>query len=442
MNIFPARCFSSDTSRVDPSREPQRKMIQLSELCTAGFRCLGGVASVFSILSILFSGEFCPPALGARPDPPAHPFASIPIGPLGYRPIGSVYMLLRLSSLSLDFVDDTHLLFTFHYSRLMSREAEAGHDDQIIRGVVLEIPSGKVDATAEWRMHDRQQYLFPLGTGQFLLRRGGDIEIMGNDLVLHPYIHFTNHLEAVQISPDGKMLIAQSDLERHSQEKHKQLVEQAIANGENLPDEDVSIQMVRLDERNVLAEAKSENPVRLAVSAGGYVDHEQLPGNDWGIHFHSFAGKDRQFFKVHSTCAPAEDFISADIVLLNLCDARSADRYVTAVTTDGKEAWKGEWDGRFISPNLSFSSKGTDFAINWIIASHPVDAMFSLSDGDVQGQAVQVLGTATGHLLLSVSALPVSSAGQNFALSPDGSKLAVLNKGNIELYEVPADTAK
>ena len=403
-----------------------------------------------AILCILFAGGWAATAWAAHTNQAARPVTTIPVGPLGYRPLGSLYMLLRLSSSSLDFVDDSHLLFTFHYSRLLSREAEQGHDDQSIHAVVLDVRSGKAGATADWRMHDRRQYLYALGEGSFLVRQGDELQRTRADLVLHPYIRFQHRLERVQISPDGQMLTVQSDLERHVEEKHRQLVAEAIANGENLPDEDVDIQMVLLKDRRVVAEAKSENPLKLAVTTSGYVKHEQLsesrrehiPPDQWKIHFHPFYGTEKTLSTVTSTCTPSEDFLSAEVLMLNLCSSRSADRYVSAVNLEGKELWKGEWDARFVEPNLGLSSGGRNFAISWIVANHPVDASFSLSDGDVQGQAVQVLSTATGHLLLSVNASPVSSAGQNFALSADGSRLAVLNKGAIEVYEVPADTAK
>jgi hypothetical protein len=182
--------------------------------------------------------------------------------------------------------------------------------------------------------------------------------------------------------------------------------------------------------------------LRLAVTTTGYIKHEQLPEDQWEIHFHPFEGNERTLITVHSTCTPTEDFLRADVLMLDLCSSKSADRYVSAVDLAGKELWKGEWDARFVEPNLGFSAEGKNFAISWIVANHPVDAAFSLSDGDVQGQAVQVLSMATGHLLLSVNASPVASAGQNFALSADGTRLAVLNKSKIELYEVPADVVK
>jgi len=105
----------------------------------------------------------------AGPDPEER----ILVGPLGYRPPGPLYMLSGKAFTSLDFIDAHHLLFTFHQSRLMRREENPGRNDndQIIQAVTLSLPAGNVEASAEWRMHDRSRYLWNLGGGKFLVRQ-------------------------------------------------------------------------------------------------------------------------------------------------------------------------------------------------------------------------------------------------------------------------------
>ena len=49
---------------------------------------------------------------------PPSPEQRILVGPLGYQPPGSLYMLSARPFSSLDFVDAGHLLFTFHQPRL------------------------------------------------------------------------------------------------------------------------------------------------------------------------------------------------------------------------------------------------------------------------------------------------------------------------------------
>ena len=90
------------------------------------------------------------------------PTVRIPVEPLGYRPPGKLYLLARYSSSSLDFLDSTHLLFTFREPRLLLRGQGSGGLDQVIQAEVLELPTGKVVAEDQWLLHDRARYLWRL----------------------------------------------------------------------------------------------------------------------------------------------------------------------------------------------------------------------------------------------------------------------------------------
>ena len=63
--------------------------------------------------------------------------------------------------------------------------------------------------------------------------------------------------------------------------------------------------------------------------------------------------------------------------------------------------------------------------------------MAPISDEEVQNQVLSVLDSRTGGLRLAVLLKPIVSAGGNFALSADGNRLAVLNQGAIEVYDLP-----
>jgi hypothetical protein len=194
----------------------------------------------------------------------------------------------------------------------------------------------------------------------------------------------------------------------------------------------------------VVASAKSANPVKLAVSSSGYVVHEDAKGkhplpNQWEITWVPFTGGKKTLVEVESICTPAEQFLKEDTLLVTTCTGHSPDREGQAVTLDGKVLWQGGWDATLVWPSFALSTGGRDFAVEWLRVSHPVDEFYSLGDEDVQGQVVQVLSTATGKLLMSSYASPVYTGGQNFALSADGRRFAVLRLGNIEVYEVPDD---
>jgi hypothetical protein len=50
---------------------------------------------------------------------------------------------------------------------------------------------------------------------------------------------------------------------------------------------------------------------------------------------------------------------------------------------------------------------------------------------------VGVYDTESGKLVLVKDVSPVLTAGQNVALSPDGTRFAVLRNGAIEVYDLP-----
>ena len=71
--------------------------------------------------------------------------------------------------LTLHYLDNRHLLFTFGVHRLMERIANDPPDDQdrMVEAVLVEVPSGQVLARTDWRFHDNGQYLWTLATGGF-----------------------------------------------------------------------------------------------------------------------------------------------------------------------------------------------------------------------------------------------------------------------------------
>ena len=74
-------------------------------------------------------------------------------------------------------------------------------------------------------------------------------------------------------------------------------------------------------------------------------------------------------------------------------------------------------------------ANGDRFAVSLLHVSHIIDLVDSLNDEDVREQVVQVFDSATGALLMATTASPILTAGQNFALSEDGERLAVLRAG-------------
>jgi hypothetical protein len=368
----------------------------------------------------------------------AGPEERILVGPLGYQPPGPLYMLSGRPFSSLDFVDADHLLFTFHQPRLLRREGNPGESDdgQMIHAVVLDLPDGTVSASAEWRMRDRSRYLWPVGDGKFLVRQRNTYSLTDASLKLHKYVDVATPVLETEVSPDGRILVIEHQYERHTADQHSKLAAQAAQYGEPPPAEDTQITLLDVASRDVLAALRTPSPITVPITSTGYVGVARDKGDDFVVRFIPFQGKVLPLGKVASTCTPRENFLSQKALIIESCGPKSPDIFLDAWSTDGKKLWSGHREGHLVWPTFAFSRMGNRFAVSLLRVSHVIDLADSLIDEDVREQVVQVFDTETGALLMTTTASPILTAGQNFALSADGDRLAVLRDGAIEIDKV------
>jgi hypothetical protein len=375
-----------------------------------------------------------------RPSAP-QPTVRIPIQPLGYRPPGKLYLLARYSSSSLDFLDSTHLLLTFRRPRLIARDQGSDGLDQAIQADVLELPTGKVVAEDQWLMHDRSRYLWRLAGAKVMLRIGSHLFETDNTLHLRPLYKSPTDLEEVELSPDGRLLIVESKLEKHTPEEHERLAKRAALVGDRPPAEDVQIRMLRLDQPKLMLSAHADAAGDLPATVDGFFSQEQVKENVWRVRFHPYEKAEPTggdiVTQVESACDPSEKVLNERSILVLSCPPGHDDRFVAAYSLDSHKLWDGRWQSNFTWPAFRVAQNGTSVAISWIAVNHAVSAMASINDDEVQNQVLSVLDSRTGALRLAVLLKPIVSAGGNFALSADGNRLAVLNQGAIEIYDLP-----
>jgi hypothetical protein len=369
------------------------------------------------------------------------PAMRIPVDPLGYRPPGKLYLLARYCSSSLDFLDPTHVLFTFRQPRLLLRAEDSEGLDQVVQAEVLELPDGKVVAQDQWLLHDRERYLWRLADNKVLLRVGTSLYQADDKLQLKTMFASSTALREVELSPDGKLLMMQNDVEKHTPEQHAALARHAALVGANPPAEDVQVRMVRLDEPKLMLNARATQPGDVPATVDGFFTQERLKQDHWNVRFHPYEKPEPTggdvVAQVDSICEPSEKVLNPQSVLVLSCPRGHGDRFVAAYTLKGQKLWDGRWQSNFTWPSFRVSQQGESVAISWLSVNHPVAPGDSIDDTSVQNQVLSVLDSHTGALRLALLLDPIISAGGNFALSADGNRLAVLNHGAIEVYDLP-----
>lgn len=393
------------------------------------------------LLAVLLLGPAARAANGRRQTdvPPARLAARIPVAPLGFRPPGALYMLTRQSFSTLNFIDSTHLLFTFHKFTLLKREknSKPWDDDQAIQAMVLDLPSGEVQATATWRMSDRGRYLWPAGEGKFLVRQRNTYSLTDASLKLRGWIRSSERVAATEVSADGRLLVVESDIEVKGAEERRKLAQEAALTDTPPPAIATGITLVDIDSRTTRAQFRNELPIALPVTSTGFITVKEVKSNDYEVRFVPFQGRETLLGDVMSSCTPRETFLNSKAVLIQSCGPNSPDFYLNTWTIEGGNLWSGRRDGHHVWPTYATALNGSRFAVGVLDSRVYVNLLDSLTHDEVKQQLVQVYDTATGKLVFQTNASPILSAGQNFALSPDGSRFAVLRDGAIEVYDLP-----
>jgi hypothetical protein len=369
------------------------------------------------------------------------PAFSIPVEPLGFYPPGAYYRGQRESLVSLDFLDENRLLFTFRAPGLI-RRTQFGADVRQIRALVLSLPDGSVEAEARWMLHDTERYLWMQRDGHFILRDGDTLKEGNASLALTPLLHFPGPVQWLQMDPTQQYLVTDSlepsGAKPKSGEVDSPVTAQAsvtLGNDDSQGESNTVLRIMRRESGKVMLVSRVRGVVQLPISPDGYLEALPSSGRAWTLNLNYFTGDGKVLSKLESACQPPLTFLSRTVALANTCSPQGGRRLV-AVSTDGRRLWDAPSVPTQVWPLLITSPDGSRFARETLIVAHPVDVFAPLDFDDVNGQLVEVYDAAEGRRELMVPANPVLDGGGNVAFSPSGQRVAVLNAGAIQVYDL------
>ncbi len=402
-----------------------------------------------------------PPAAKEWPKPGI----ALPTAPLGFAPPAAFYLGDRFTQASLNFVDENTLLFTFRVPGLIAREhatpGQPQSDERHIRALTLSLPTGKVTAESLWVLHDYSRYLWMLKDGRFLLRDRNALQIGDASLHMEPFLRFPGPVSLIEFDPRQDWLVADTTEPPASESKSGSLsgplpdalsqastAEASMAVDGRLqldlrhsqPNSQDLVRILSMETRKVMLFSRVNATIHLPIDGEGYYEALRGEGFHWMINYEYFQGASRPLAWVESTCNPALDVLAPGVVLASSCTAAGA-RHLVVLSRDRDKEHCLLWDALLpptkIWPLLVSSADGLRVARATLEVGRPIGPYNPLDNQDIRGQSVQVFDTATGKVALTVPVSPVLDAGGNFALSPSGKRLAVLNAGQIQVFDLP-----
>jgi hypothetical protein len=402
-----------------------------------------------------------PPKIVDRfPQEPSQPPAfAIPLGSLGFSAPGVFYLLRSHSLVSLDFLDENRLLFTFQVAGLVSRDTgdEAGAKERKIRAVLVALPDGRIEAQAQWMVPDQARYLWMLKDGHFFLRDADGLEQGDATLKTMPFLRLPGRLLFLEMDPAQQVLITNS-LESATAQPLAPAAGSPVAapvadttlprDKPGAPQPAAQYTLVIRTLNRATGKVMQTTSVPFAgqtadwpINAEGYVESVKSSGLDWLLNLNYFAGGRKLVGRVDSICAPISAYASAAELVVNTCDPGGGGKLL-AFSANGDQRWQVITSTNTMWPRLVMAPDGSRLARETLVLKRPAKRYKRLlSASDLQGQMVRVFDAADGKMRLEAPLSPMLDAGGNVAISPSGRRVAILNAGAIQVFELDAPSA-
>ena len=391
--------------------------------------------------------------------PSLSPAFTIPVQPLGFSAPGLFYLGRHNSLVSLDFIDENRLLFTFQVPGLMHRKPSdtPAVDERQIRAVVVSLPQGKVESEAMWPVHDRMRYLWMLSDGHFLLRDRESLAEGDATLQAKPFLRFPGRVMWIELDPSQQIINADYLAPAEAPPNPDAAADQKLLDLKP----DLVTRTLKRESGEMLLETRTGLTVQQPISSEGYTEveaamlngmlkHAQLPinsvsflqnarndVNEWYVNLKFFAGTIKDVNSVESKCEPTSEFITEREFLVTACDVWDG-WDLMGMTTNGHKLWEDRTSSHEVWAHWASSQDGTRIAREAVILNHPMThGPHPLDPQNVKGQLVRVLNASDGKVVLETLASPTFDGGGNMALSPTGRRAAVLNDSAIQIFELP-----
>jgi hypothetical protein len=174
------------------------------------------------------------------------------------------------------------------------------------------------------------------------------------------------------------------------------------------------------------------------MNSEGYVQTSPGGGGRWQLRSSFYTGGDRVLATVDSSCPPEYSYVSDSELLVTTCDPDGGAKML-AISTRGDTLWEAKTSTNAIWPLMATTPGGSRAVRETVLLKRSVDRYKHLLGAkDIQGQIVRVFDTANGKMVMQSPLTPILDGGGNIAISPSGQRVAILNAGAIQVFQLPA----
>lgn len=357
---------------------------------------------------------------------------SIPLAQLGYRPRRAVQMSAFDRDTTITFLSAQQILVTFDMHRLRSREGWPTTVRRVVRAVLLDATTGKVERVSDWTVEGGSQYLWSAGPGRVLVHMGGALQLFGPDLAAEAILPARGDLLWVSASPAGKRIAVAVLHERHTRETHDQMASLSSVT----PAEDVDVCM--FDHQGTLRFCHADTsqvPAPVLTDDGGEIMIRRERGQRWQI-LEQGAETTHAIANINSSCTPVVYATSTDGLFVQGCT--TGGRWSRMIHRNGRTFMKFAASDNVVEQR-AVASGDRVYAVRIVELLRAPDAQFTFPATSLRDEKISVRRSSDGHELMLARVERFPQTRSSFALSTDEKQLALLTEGEVAIYLLPSD---
>ena len=356
-----------------------------------------------------------------------HATSTIAIGPLGYAPRMHDFEVDFDAEEALAWLGPQELLLAFNPHALIHRSGipKERAPIRVIRAVLLDTSERNVLQAVDWELADSGRYLWPLDRNRILVHVGNELRVYSLGLNVESRIPLAGRLAFIRTSPNGQLMAVATLREQHSPELHSKLRD---SSGGVEPEEPVDVLILDKEFKTVGGASTSSALLPPTLLNEGQVNLIAQPKMRYRLEMKTWDNNSVTLARFESRCMPQLSSVAPDHLFLVTCNTMGAMTY-RVLRADGKLVLRGTAHPQDVGHDAIGDAQNQIFAVKVV--------------QDNQGlkpdtEEVRVYRSSDGKQLMAARVEVSPTNRGSYALSPDGSQLAVLSGTQIRLLSVPA----
>lgn len=337
---------------------------------------------------------------------------------------------------SLAWLGPGQLLFAFNpHQPILRKRGDQSVSTRIARAVLLDTSTRKVIRAVDWEISDSHRYLWQLDGDRVLVHVGNELRVYRAGMEVERRVPLAGPLAFVRIAPSGGLLAVATLRERHSAELHARLRNEL---GKE-PEEDVDVAILNESFNTVAQVSTLSNLMAPTLLDEGQVRLQAEPGQWYRLAMSTWENQRSALVRFHSFCMPDVSSIAPDLLFLVTCNAPEGDINYSVLSHDGKLLLRGASNPHELGHEAIGNRSSRRFAMKIVHSDRSIFPGTNFRNSELDAQEVRVYRAEDGKRLLAVRVKDPAASRGGYALSPDGSELAVLSGSEIQFFHVSAE---